>query len=97
VVIKNKNFKFSLNGIVSDTTTEKLIKKISDDEKLSGSIEYSRSDERSTYFFNLVNSESIISILKELSSEMQEVKIEIQTYDGTTKQVQQKSFENHDL
>ena len=92
-----KNFKFSLNGVVSDATTEKLIKKISEDLKLSGSIEYSKSNEKSTYFFNLVNSESIISILEELGSEMQEVKIEIQTHDGTTKQVQQQSFGDHDL
>jgi hypothetical protein len=97
VGIDNQKFKFCLNGIVKNEATKKIIKKLTDELKLSGSIEYIKKNERSTYFFNSINSESVIHILEQLGSELEEVKIEIQTHDENAKEIQQKGFRHHDI
>ena len=86
------NIVFSIDGNLKKDSAEKIIKDLSSDVMFSGSIECKKNDYKSTYVFNKVDVDTIGYILNIIKNNLSEVKVEIQTYDGNAKKIQQESI-----
>tara|TARA_B100000214_G_C23559674_1_gene442241 strand:- start:170 stop:454 length:285 start_codon:yes stop_codon:yes gene_type:complete len=87
----------NLNGKRKEVSIDNIRNELSVDLLYTGSISYEKDRERSSYYFNLVNSEELYYVLDEAKKHLDEVKIEVRSYDRNTEGVQQEDFRPNSL
>ena len=87
----------NLDGRNREIVLDKLSEELSINALYSGSISRGDENEKSSYYFSLVNSEELCYVLNEVKEHLDEVKIEVRSYAKGTSRIQQEGFKGPDL
>ena len=87
----------NLDGKNREIVLDKLSEELSINALYSGSISLGDENEKSSYYFSLVNSEELCYVLNKAKQNANEVQIEVRSHAKDTEGIQPESFEKPNL